>query len=135
MSYAIAFIDLTNNNFVHWVLWNIPGTLTSLAAGIDRTTAMPDPPGGSAQQAGLGSGRPTTASSAPARAATSTSSTIYALSVPTFSPTQATNQTMVRTQLIGARRPDPRHGDPARAIDGARVWSLSGGYGRAAGRR
>ena len=100
MSYAIAFIDLTNNNFVHWVLWNIPGNLTSLAPGIDRTTAMPSPPGGGAQQASIGSGANDHGFFGSGACGNVYEFTIYALSVPTFSPTQATNQTMVRTQLL-----------------------------------
>jgi Raf kinase inhibitor-like YbhB/YbcL family protein len=101
MSYAIAFIDLTNNNFVHWVLWNIPASVTSLAAGIDRTTAMPNPPGGGAQQASAGSGANDHGFFGSGACGNVYEFTIYALSVPTFSPTSATNQTMVRTQLVG----------------------------------
>ena len=135
MSYAIAFIDLTNNNFVHWVLWNIPGTLTSLAAGIDRTTAMPDPPGGGAQQAGLGSGTTDHGFYGSGACGNVYEFTIYALSVPTFSPTQATNQTMVRTQLIGLGAQILGTATLRARSIAARVWSLSGGHGRVAGRR
>jgi Raf kinase inhibitor-like YbhB/YbcL family protein len=52
-SYAIVLQDLTtimmNKPFVHWAMWNIPGTTTMLPAGLD-TTAMPSVPAGSSQK-------------------------------------------------------------------------------------
>lgn len=58
MSYAIVLQDLTNitggKPFVHWVMWNIPGTTQKLPAGLD-TAAMPSVPAGASQKSfGMG---------------------------------------------------------------------------------
>src|SRR6478736_2195663 len=58
MSYAIVLQDLTNitmgKPFVHWVMWNIPGTTHMLPAGLE-TAAMPSVPAGSSQKSfGMG---------------------------------------------------------------------------------
>lgn len=50
-SYAVVMRDLTlagQANY-HWVLWDVPAAVTSLAQGI-ANTASPDPPGGGAKQ-------------------------------------------------------------------------------------
>jgi Raf kinase inhibitor-like YbhB/YbcL family protein len=47
MSYALTLTDLTNG-YVHWAIWNIPGTVTSLAASL-ATTAMLNTPMGARQ--------------------------------------------------------------------------------------
>jgi phosphatidylethanolamine-binding protein (PEBP) family uncharacterized protein len=98
MSFAIVFRDLTFNDFTHWVIWNIPGTATGIPGNIDRTTANPDPPAGS-QQASLGSGAEDHGFYGPGSDCNVYGFILFALSVPTFSPNQATNQTQVRTQL------------------------------------
>jgi phosphatidylethanolamine-binding protein (PEBP) family uncharacterized protein len=52
-SYALVFRDLSfmmqGKPFVHWVMWNIPGTTRMLPAGLE-TTAMPSVPAGSSQR-------------------------------------------------------------------------------------
>lgn len=59
MSYAIVLQDLTNimggKPFVHWAMWNIPGTTRMLPAGLE-TTAMPSVPAGSSQKSFSGNG-------------------------------------------------------------------------------
>ena len=60
------------------------------------TTAKPATPAGS-QQCSIGSGD---GFFGPGACGNVYEFVVYALSVPTFSPTQATNQTMVRTQLL-----------------------------------
>jgi phosphatidylethanolamine-binding protein (PEBP) family uncharacterized protein len=97
-SFAVVLQDLTNG-MAHWVLWNIPASVTAnmptLAAGISRTSAMPPMPAGSQQASGamgegyVGSGA----------CGNVYEFVVYALSVPTFSPTMPGNQTMVRAQL------------------------------------
>lgn len=47
--YAIVFSDLSNT-LIHWVLWDIPLGVRSLAAAVP-TVDLPDPPGGGAKQA------------------------------------------------------------------------------------
>jgi phosphatidylethanolamine-binding protein (PEBP) family uncharacterized protein len=93
MSYAVVLQDLTNG-FSHWVLWNIPASVTSLPANLDKA-AMPAMPAGS-QQCSIGTGD---GYYGPGACGNVYEFVVYALSVPTFSPTQATNQTMVRAQL------------------------------------
>jgi phosphatidylethanolamine-binding protein (PEBP) family uncharacterized protein len=54
-SYALVFHDLSNivantqQPFVHWVMWNIPGATRMLPASLE-TTAMPSVPAGSSQR-------------------------------------------------------------------------------------
>lgn len=47
-SYAIVLQDIANG-FVHWAIWNIPGSATSLASGLPSTPTLTEPNG--AQQA------------------------------------------------------------------------------------
>jgi Raf kinase inhibitor-like YbhB/YbcL family protein len=96
-SFVVLLQDLTNTS-AHWVLWNIPGSVTMLAENVPRNTAMPAMPAGS-QQAGLGSGANDHGYFGPGACGNVYEFVVYALSVPTFSPTNATNQGMVRTQL------------------------------------
>jgi phosphatidylethanolamine-binding protein (PEBP) family uncharacterized protein len=97
-SFAVVFQDLTNG-MAHWVLWNIPASVTTnmptVAAGISRTSAMPPMPAGS-QQASGATGEGYVGSGACGNVY---EFVVYALSVPTFSPTMPGNQGMVRTQL------------------------------------
>src|SRR5438552_2672943 len=36
MSYAIALVDMTNT-FVHWTIWDMPASTTSLAGNLPKT--------------------------------------------------------------------------------------------------
>ena len=42
MSYAVALVD-TNNGFVHWVMWDIPATTTTLPANLPKTQMITTP--------------------------------------------------------------------------------------------
>jgi Raf kinase inhibitor-like YbhB/YbcL family protein len=99
-SFVVLMQDLTNG-MAHWVLWNIPASVTSLPENISKTSAMPAVPAGS-QQCSIGQGDGYFGSGACGNVY---EFVIYALSIPTFSPTQATNQTQVRMQLqaLGAQ--------------------------------
>ena len=97
-SFAIVLQDLSNE-FIHWAIWNIPGDATGVDANIAKDTANPPNPAGS-QQAGLGSGATDHGYFGPGSDCNAYEFTVYALSVETFSPTQATNQTQVRMQLL-----------------------------------
>ncbi len=96
-SFAVLLQDLTNG-MAHWVLWNIANTptpITTLDANVAKTTATPAVPAGS-QQCSIGSGD---GYFGPGACGNVYEFVVYALSIPTFSPTMATNHTMVRTQL------------------------------------
>ena len=94
MSFVILMQDLSNG-MAHWVLWNIPGTVTMLAENVDKTDATPPVPAGS-QQCSIGTGDGYFGSGACGNVY---EYVVYALSIPTFSPTSPTSQAMVRTQL------------------------------------
>jgi phosphatidylethanolamine-binding protein (PEBP) family uncharacterized protein len=100
MSFAIVHQDLSNT-MAHWVIWNIPGNVTSLAENIPKMP-MPGVPAANTQQASFGQNEGYAGSGACGNVY---EFVIYALSVPTFSPTMATNQGNVRTQLqaLGAQ--------------------------------
>lgn len=93
-SFAVVLQDLTNGN-AHWVLWNIPATVTMLAENVPKASAMPAVPAGS-QQASLGAGD---GYFGPGACGNVYEFVVYALAVPTFTPAMPTNQTMVRAQL------------------------------------
>lgn len=93
-SFAVVLQDLTNG-MAHWVLWNIPASVTMLTENVPKTSAMPATPAGS-QQASIGSGD---GYFGPGACGNVYEFLVYALSVPTFTPTMPTNQTQVRTQL------------------------------------
>ena len=94
-SFAVVLQDIAFPN-THWVLWNIPASVTSLAENVPKGSAMPAMPAGS-QQAGLGTGD---GYFGPGACGNVYEFSVYALSVPTFSPTMATDQARVRTQLL-----------------------------------
>ncbi|MGC4087838.1 MAG: hypothetical protein QM756_08065 [Polyangiaceae bacterium] len=97
-SFAVVLQDLTGNN-THWMLWNIPGTATTLAANVDQSSATPAVPAGSQQC----SKNPTAGAEGyygPGACGNVYEFTLYALSVATFSPTTPTNEIQVRTQLL-----------------------------------
>jgi Raf kinase inhibitor-like YbhB/YbcL family protein len=54
MSYAVILFD-TSNSLNHWVMWDIPSSVTSLPAMLD-TSAMPAMPAGAKQKAISGNG-------------------------------------------------------------------------------
>jgi Raf kinase inhibitor-like YbhB/YbcL family protein len=94
-SFVVLLQDLTNGN-AHWVLWNIPASVTSLAENVPKASAMPATPQGS-QQCSIGTGD---GYFGPGACGNVYEFVVYALSVPSFTPTMATNQTMVRQQLL-----------------------------------
>lgn len=94
-SFALLFQDLSGNS-VHWVLWNIPSTVTTLPANIDPTTATPATPAGSQQCSKDTAGDGYYGPGAPCNVY---EITVYALSIETFSPTTPTDEKAVATQL------------------------------------
>jgi hypothetical protein len=93
-SFVVLLQDLTNGT-THWILWNIPATVTHLAANVDQTTAMPATPAGS-QQCGKGTDPGYYGPGAPCDVY---ELVVYALGIEKFSPTDATDPEKVRTQL------------------------------------
>jgi Raf kinase inhibitor-like YbhB/YbcL family protein len=97
-SFVVLLQDL-NNGTAHWILWNLPATVTSLAANVDQTTATPATPAGS-QQCGKGTDAATSNGYyGPGAPCNVYEFMVYALSVAKFSPTSDTDQESVRTQL------------------------------------
>jgi Raf kinase inhibitor-like YbhB/YbcL family protein len=97
-SYAIVLEDMTNGA-AHWVIWNIPGSVTTVAANIPQDSAMPAMPAGSQQASATfaqGDGY-----FGPGSSCNVYQFRIFALGMATFSPTQATDAGQVRTQLEG----------------------------------
>jgi Raf kinase inhibitor-like YbhB/YbcL family protein len=94
-SFAVLLQDLSNG-FAHWVIWNIPSSVTSLPENIPKM-AMPGMPTG-AQQASYDASE---GYAGPGACGNVYEFVVYALSMATFSPTQANNQTQVRMQLQG----------------------------------
>ncbi|HEY5958883.1 MAG TPA: YbhB/YbcL family Raf kinase inhibitor-like protein [Polyangiaceae bacterium] len=97
-SFVVLLQDL-NNSTAHWILWNIPATVTSLAANVDQTTATPATPAGS-QQCGKGTDAATDDGYyGPGAPCNVYELVVYALSIATFSPTTPKDPEAVRTQL------------------------------------
>ena len=93
-SFVVLLQDL-NNGTAHWILWNIPPTVTTLQADVDQTTATPATPAGS-QQCGKGTGDGYYGPGAPCNVY---EFVVYALSIAQFSPSEVTDAEAVRTQL------------------------------------
>jgi Raf kinase inhibitor-like YbhB/YbcL family protein len=97
MSYAIVLVDLSTAMInVHWAIWNIPASVTMVAEDIPKTSAMPATPAGS-QQANLSTGD---GYFGPGSECNVYEFTVYALSVPTFSPSNTMMASNVRTELL-----------------------------------
>lgn len=99
-SFAVVLQDLSGGS-THWVIWNIPASVTMLPANVDRTTAMPATPAGS-QQCGKGTDAATKFGYiGPGAPCNVYEFMVYALSTSPFTPTSMTDPAMVRTQLNG----------------------------------
>jgi len=101
-SYAIVLHDLSNitanKPFVHWVMWNIPGTTRMLPAGLE-TTAMPSVPAGSSQKSFSGNGY-----QGSGKCGNVYEFVLYALTTATFTPT-GTTQTAIADALAATNAP------------------------------
>jgi Raf kinase inhibitor-like YbhB/YbcL family protein len=97
-SFVVLLQDL-NNGTAHWILWNIPATVTMLSANVDQKSATPATPAGS-QQCGKGTDAATSNGYyGPGAPCNVYEFVVYALGIATFSPSSATDQESVRTQL------------------------------------
>lgn len=95
-SFAVVLQDLTNG-LAHWVLWNVPGTATKLDKNVAKSSAMPATPAGSQQcNASFAAGN---GYFGPGSRCNVYEFVVYALALPMFSPTPATDAGQVRTQL------------------------------------
>jgi phosphatidylethanolamine-binding protein (PEBP) family uncharacterized protein len=97
-SFAILLQDVTINA-AHWVIWNIPASVSMVAANIPKDTAMPAVPAGSQQASATfaqGDGY-----FGPGSSCNVYEFVLYALSVATFTPNNATDAGQIRTQLMG----------------------------------
>ncbi|HYP74515.1 MAG TPA: hypothetical protein VER12_01085 [Polyangiaceae bacterium] len=102
-SYAIVLQDLTNitagKPFVHWVMWNIPGTTRMLPAGLE-TSAMPSVPPGSSQKSFSGNGY-----QGSGKCGNVYEFVLYALPMAMFTPSGTVTQTSVRDALAASNAP------------------------------
>lgn len=101
-SYAIVMHDLTylmnGKPFVHWVIWNIPGSTRMLPAGLD-SAAMPSVPAGASQKSFQGNGF-----QGSGKCGNVYELVLYALPTATISPTM-TSQTTVADALDATKAP------------------------------
>lgn len=101
-SYAMVLHDLSNvmggKPFVHWVMWNIPGTTRTLPAGLE-ITAMPSVPAGSSQRSYSGNGY-----QGSGKCGNVYEFVLYALPMATFTPAGMT-QTAVADALTATNAP------------------------------
>lgn len=88
MSYAMILLD-TSNSLNHWVMWDIPASVTSLPAGLG-TEAMPSEPAGAKQKAFQGNGY---TGPCPSGSDHLYEFTVYALPVATLSSAMTSQQT------------------------------------------
>jgi Raf kinase inhibitor-like YbhB/YbcL family protein len=96
-SFAVLLQDLVNGQ-AHWVIWNIPGTATMLAADVPKTSNMPATPAGSQQaNASFASGD---GYFGPGSACNVYEYMVFALAMPTFTPTSSMDANAVRTALM-----------------------------------
>lgn len=96
-SFAVLLQDLSNG-YSHWVIWNIPGTATMLAADVPKTSNMPSTPAGSQQtNASFASGD---GYYGPGSACNVYEYVVFALAMDKFTPTSTTNSDAVRTALM-----------------------------------
>jgi Raf kinase inhibitor-like YbhB/YbcL family protein len=95
-SFAIALVDLTFGQ-PHWVVWNIPGNVTTLPANLPKDTANLETPAGSQQSnATFADGDGYYGPQAPCNVY---QFELYALSLETFSSTADTYVAVVRSEL------------------------------------
>jgi Raf kinase inhibitor-like YbhB/YbcL family protein len=98
-SFAIALHDIANfqgdTPFTHWVMWNIPGTTTSLPAELPQGV-MPQVPAANTQQYSY---RDTRGYQGSGECGNVYEFVLYALSTPTFTPPTADNQNAVQDAL------------------------------------
>lgn len=94
-SYAIVFLD-TNNNFNHWVVWDIPPTTTMLPEGLPDDATL-STVGNAKQKAGSGQGY---LGPCPSGMLHTYSFTVYALDVATLSEAMANSSTMQLSAAI-----------------------------------
>ncbi len=85
-------------SFVHWVIWNIPGTTRMLPAGLDAT-AMPSVPAGSSQRSFSGNGY-----QGSGKCGNVYEFILYALPTATLTPS-GTSQTAVADDLAATSAP------------------------------
>jgi Raf kinase inhibitor-like YbhB/YbcL family protein len=95
MSYAVILLD-TSISYVHWVIWDIPATVTSLPAALDDM-AMPATPAGAKQKSFQGNGY---AGPCPSGKDHVYKFTVYALPVATLSGAMTSSQTSAPSTAV-----------------------------------
>ncbi len=97
-SFAIVLMDATYGQ-AHWAIWNIPADVTMLAANIPKDTAMPSTPTGSRQSNANFATYGGDGYFGPHVPCNVFEFEIYALSTPTFSPTDPDSAVLVSIEL------------------------------------
>lgn len=100
-SYAITMRDLvympSGEPFAHWAIWNIPATVTTLPAMLERSAVLTDPAG--AQQVSVSADNGFAGSGACGNVY---EFTLLALGVETFTPSNPGDQTTVINELLAS---------------------------------
>jgi Raf kinase inhibitor-like YbhB/YbcL family protein len=103
-SFALVLMDATYGQ-AHWVIWNVPASVSMLAANVPKDTAMPPTPAGSRQSNANFATPGGDGYFGPHVPCNVFQFQLYALSVSTFSPMEPESAVLVSIELQELREP------------------------------